>query len=72
MIVAVMFTVLWLTLLTQPAAMERATIFPLEGNPTTALFGFEPHDHTDRSRSRCGGVVPRSARADRGLREGDL
>ena len=36
-----MFTVLWLALLTQPAVVERATIFPLEGNPTTALFGFE-------------------------------
>ena len=41
MIVAVMFTVLVLALLAQPAVVERATIFPLEGNPTTALFGFE-------------------------------
>ena len=38
---AVMFMVLWLALLTQPLVVERATIFPLEGNPTTALFGFE-------------------------------
>ena len=36
-----MFTALWLALLTQPAVVERATIFPLEGNPTTALFSFE-------------------------------
>ena len=36
-----MFTVLWLALLTQPAVVERATIFPLEGNPTPALFSFE-------------------------------
>ena len=36
-----MFTVLWLALLAQPVAVERATIFPLDGNPTTALFDFE-------------------------------
>ena len=36
-----MFAVLWLALLTQPAVVERATIFPVEGNPATVLFEFE-------------------------------
>ena len=38
---ALMFTVLWLALLAQPAVVERAEIFALEGEPTTALFSFE-------------------------------